>query len=138
MSKPKLNQRKAHSPMGFCRPALLLAAGLLWACGAGGQGSDLAAGAADMTVADQGTALTGPSCGQLTACILTCGASDITCDTKCTQGASATEATKAGSLALCAGLHCVGSDAGTGLTAILGCLITSCQSQLAACDGLPL
>ena len=80
----------------------------------------------------------GPSCGTLVLCIITCGVDKVACDAQCTAGASATEAMKAGALALCAATHCVGGDAGTGLPSILGCLLTNCQSQVAACDGLPL
>jgi hypothetical protein len=82
---------------------------------------------------------TGPSCGTLVICLLQCGLGQLACSAKCTAGASAAESMKAGALALCAATHCVSADGGTGgLTSILGCLLTSCQSEVLACDGLPL
>jgi hypothetical protein len=117
------------------RATLLCATCVLGACNSVGQAIDLATPVVDMAVAPADLD-TGPSCGKILTCIVECGLTKPSCDVQCTMGATATEGMKAGALALCAGLHCVGGELGTGLPAILGCLLSSCQSEVSACDGL--
>jgi hypothetical protein len=120
---------------GLCSAVLTtVAAGLLLACSASGQGSDLRP--ADLGPAEDLAA--GPSCGQIVLCTVSCGLGKLQCDTQCAVGANQTEGSKAAKLALCAVLHCASSDGGTGLPSILSCLLSSCPAEVAACDGLPL
>ena len=111
-----------------------VAAWLLVACSANEPGADLASLPADMTVvADLAS---GPSCGKILICIVQCGLDKLGCTAQCTAGANATEGMKAGTLALCAALHCASPELGTGLPAVLGCLLASCKSEVLGCDGL--
>jgi len=124
-----------HRP-GWPGRAFLLAAAtwLLAACSAITPDTDLAPVPSDMTVVADLAA--GPSCGKIVLCIVGCGLDNTECDAKCPAGASPTEAAKAATLALCAALQCAGGDAGTGVPAILGCLISKCQKEVIGCDGL--
>lgn len=108
---------------------------MLVGCEANSPGTDLATGAADMSVVSD--LAMAPSCGKIVLCIIQCGLGKIECSAQCAAGANATEAMKAGKLALCAALNCAGGDAGTGFPAILTCLLTSCKSEVTGCDGLP-
>ena len=112
----------------------VVAAWMLAACSATAPGTDLATVPSDMTVVADLAA--GPSCGKIVLCIVQCGLDNTECDAKCPAGANATEAAKAATLALCAALQCAGGDAGTGVPAILGCLISKCQKEVLGCDGL--
>ncbi len=89
----------------------------------------------DMYVDDLST---GPSCGQIVICTIECGLGKPGCDVNCAAGASANEALKAGTLAVCAAVNCAGMDGGSGLTSTLACLLSKCQKEVAACDGLPI
>jgi hypothetical protein len=106
----------------------------LSACSPSTPAVDFALPPADITVIDLSTSL---SCGTMVLCLVNCGLSKPACGIECAIGVDSTEALKATALGVCAALNCASGDAGSGIFGLLGCLLKSCPTEVAACDGLP-
>ena len=103
--------------------------------------ADLAAasdsGVADLSAPD----MSGPTCGHIVVCIITCGVTDFQCDQTCVAGAQPAAIQQAGALTLCAAQNClqglVGDGGTSSMFAILQCLEQKCAMQVNGCEGLP-